>query len=387
MESVISTQLNIMKTPKIAFFVCLLFLMVRCEDDDLKKNTGKVLLPVDVAMDTLMESMPQIPNPWSIEELSPGKWIIAGRNGKMHIYQSGILAEVSGVPAVITTGQAGLMDIELHPQFQNNKKLYFTAVTGTSSNYSTTLYSANLNGQVLSEVEKLFQAEPRTSSSAHFGSRIVLDGQGFLYLCIGERNDPTKAQDLSLHSGKVIRLFEDGKIPPDNPWVDSLGKRAEIWTYGHRNPQGMAKNPWTGEIWVHEHGPKGGDEINILKKASNYGWPLATYGVNYDGSTITPDTFVEGTILPIYYYKPSIAPCGMTFYHSEVIPQWNGSLFLGALAGEHLNHLTIQGNRVIEEERLVEGIGRIRDVKQGSDGFLYFVTETPGAFYRFRPKS
>jgi glucose/arabinose dehydrogenase len=339
--------------------------------------------PVELKVDTLLNSLS---NPWGLTFLPDGSILITERIGKLLRYYQGNVSEISGLPAIETAGQAGLMDITLHPNYASNGWIYFTASVKEGAGMSTALFRAKLNGATLDNVTKLFQADPKTSSTAHFGSRIVFDAQNHVYVCFGERNDPPQAQVTSNHSGTVVRLNDDGTVPTDNPFVGNAAFKPEIWSYGHRNPQGMAVHPQTGTIWLHEHGPKGGDEINIIGKGNNYGWPLATFGVNYNGSSITPDTFVAGTVLPTYYWVPSIAPCGMTFYDSDVIPQWKGNLFLGALAGQHLNRLEIIGEKIVKEERLLQNMARFRAVKQGPDGYLYFVTETPGYLGRYRPK-
>lgn len=360
-----------------------IFTYSACKDkEELPKDENKTITPVRLKLDTLLTNLQ---NPWGLEFLPDGSILIAEKSGKLLRFLNNETKEITGLPAISTAGQGGLMDLALHPNFESNQKIYFSAAVNGGTSVSTALFMANLREDKLENLQKLFQADPQTSSTAHFGSRIVLK-DGYVFLCLGERNDPPQAQNTTNHSGCVIRLHDDGRVPDDNPYKGKAGFRDEIWTYGHRNPQGMTLHPQTGAIWLHEHGPKGGDEINILQKGGNYGWPLATFGVNYNGSTITPDTFVDGTILPIYYWVPSIAPCGMTFYHSDVIPQWKGSLFLGALAGNHLNRLELDGQKVIKEERLLQGQGRFRVVKQGRDGFLYFATETPGRLYRYRPE-
>ena len=271
-------------------------------------------------------------NPWGLAFLPDNSILIAEKSGKLLRYENGSATPITGLPVIQSAGQAGLMDIQLHPNYATNGWIYFTASVLDGSGMSTALFRAKLNGTALDNLQKLFQADPKTGSTAHFGSRIVFDKQNH-------------------HSGCVVRLNDDGSVPADNPYIGDAKYKPEIWTYGHRNPQGMAVHPVTGTIWLHEHGPKGGDEINIINKGNNYGWPLATFGVNYDGSSVTPDTFVAGTTLPVYYWVPSIAPCGMTFYNSDVIPQWKGNLFLGALAGKHLNRLEISGEKVVKEER------------------------------------
>lgn len=367
----------------LVFLVVLIFgtslTLYNCKEKE--EPVEESFIPVTLKLDTLISNLQ---NPWGLEFLPDGSILIAEKEGKLLLFKNGSTTEITGLPTISTAGQGGLMDLALHKDFKVNGKLYFSASVKGATSISTALFVAKINGTVLENVQKLFQADPQTSSTLHFGSRIVLK-DGYVYLCLGERNDPPQAQNTTNHSGCVIRLHEDGRIPEDNPYRGKAGFRDEIWTYGHRNPQGMALHPESGEIWLHEHGPKGGDEINILEKGGNFGWPLATFGVNYNGSTITPDTFVQGTILPVYYWVPSIAPCGMVFYSSNVIPQWKGNLFLGALAGNHLNRLQIDGKKVVKEERLLQNKGRFRVVKQGPDGFLYFAAETPGALYRYRP--
>ena len=339
---------------------------------------------IDVQLDTLITGLNR---PWGIEFIEDHQMLITERTGTLFLWDGNNLQAVTGLPNEIkAAGQGGLLDVRKHPQYETNKLIYFCGSAGTSSAISTTLYRGELNNGALTNVEKLFEATPKSTSGAHFGSRIVFDENGFLYLSLGERNNLTSAQDKSNHNGSVIRLNDDGSIPSTNPFFDESNSQKEIFTYGHRNVQGMSVHPTTGEIWTHEHGPQGGDEINILRSGNNYGWPIATYGINYNGDTISKDTHVAGTVLPIYYWIPSIAPCGMDFYNSDSIPQWKGDLFLGILAGKHLNHLRIENNTVVQEERLLQGMARFRSVRQGPDGYLYFTTEGPGMLMRFRPK-
>ncbi len=348
------------------------------------KQNPHALDSIDVQLDTLITGLNR---PWGIEFIEDHQMLITERTGTLFLWDGNNLQAVTGLPNEIkAAGQGGLLDVRKHPQYETNKLIYFCGSAGTSAAISTTLYRGELNNGALTNAEKLFEATPKSTSGAHFGSRIVFDENGFLYLSLGERNNLTSAQDKSNHNGSVIRLNDDGSIPSTNPFFDEANSQKEIFTYGHRNVQGMSVHPTTGEIWTHEHGPQGGDEINILRSGNNYGWPIATYGINYNGDTISKDTHVAGTVLPIYYWIPSIAPCGMDFYNSDSIPQWKGDLFLGALAGKHLNHLRIENNTVVQEERLLQGIARFRSVRQGPDGYLYFTTEGPGMLMRFRPK-
>ena len=245
----------------------------------------------------------------------------------------------------------------------------------------------SLDGARIVDRERIFSALPYYKEPNHFGCRLLLN-DGYLFITMGERYYlRDSAQTLGNHLGKVLRVFEDGSIPPDNPFVNAKGALPEIWSYGHRNPQGLAINPVTGELWEHEHGPKGGDEINIIRPAVNYGWPVICYGIDYDDKPIGDGiTEKEGMEQPLYYYVPSIAPSGMEFYTAETIPQWKGNLFIGAMALKHLNRLVIEGNKVIKEERLlVEKKWRVRCVRQGPEGFLYLGIDN-GGIVRIKPK-
>ncbi|MCB9245331.1 MAG: PQQ-dependent sugar dehydrogenase [Flavobacteriales bacterium] len=368
----------------LTLFLC--FSLPGCKDDPEGEAVipAPVIVPVDLKLDTLQTGLSR---PWSLEFVGHDSILLTDLSGKLTLWNNGSLTEISNVPSFVNLGQGGLLDVRRHPNFSQNKLIYFCGSTGTSSAFSTTLFRARFDGNALTNVEQLFQATPMNSSGAHFGSRIAFDDAGHVFLSLGERNSIQTAQQRSNHNGCVVRLNDDGSIPSDNPFVSEPGAMPEIWTYGHRNVQGMAVEPSSGAIWTHEHGPKGGDEINILEKGANYGWPLASFGVNYNGSEITKDTFVEGTVLPIHYWVPSIAPCGMDFYTSDSIPQWKGDLFIGALAGQHLNRLSFSGNSVVNEERLLQGFGRFRAVRQGPDGYLYFLTEQPGMLLRFRPSN
>lgn len=340
--------------------------------------------PVNLKLDTLLTGLDQ---PWGMAFLPDGGLLIAEKRGVMSLYKNNTRVAVTGMPTVRSTGQGGLMDIALHPDFKNNNYIYFTATTDTANGFSTALYRAVINGNALSGVQKIFQSNQINTSGVHFGSRIVFDKMGKLYVCLGERNQTTLAQSLSSHAGKVVRLNDDGSIPLDNPYYNTAGALKDIYTYGHRNPQGMVMHPVTGNIWLHEHGPMGGDEINLLQTGANYAWPLATFGINYNGTPVSKDTALEATLQPIHYWVPSIAPCGMDFYFSDSIPQWKGKLFIGALVARHLNVITLSGNKVTKEERLLQGFARFRCVKAGNDGYLYFLTESPGLLCRYRPEN
>ncbi|MFN7312210.1 MAG: PQQ-dependent sugar dehydrogenase [Bacteroidota bacterium] len=366
---------------------CIAIGLTSCNKEEQNEKPAPIIpadtTPVSLVLDTLLTNLDQ---PWGMAILPDGGIITLEKRGVMKLTQNGNTNPITGLPAIRNAGQGGLMDIALHPEFNTNKFIYFTATTDMGSGYSTALYRAQLEGTSLLSLVKLFQSTQINTSSVHFGSRIVFDKDGKLYVCLGERNETTQSQNLSSHAGKVIRLNDDGSVPTDNPFVNHPTALKDVFSYGHRNPQGMAMHPVTGQLWLHEHGPRGGDEINLLQAGANYGWPLASFGVNYNGTPISKDTAVEGTLQPIYYWVPSIAPCGMDFYQSDSIPQWKGKLFIGALAGQHLNITTIENNKVIKEERILQAFGRFRCVKAGPDGYLYFLTESPGLLCRFKPK-
>ena len=328
-------------------------------------------------------------HPWSIAFLPDGRMIVTERRGTMRIVEGGKLIDkpIEGLPLVAEHGQGGLMDVALHPKYAENGWIYWTYNAGMPGEYGTELARGKLGGTrespMMTNVEVLFKMQPKSAAGLHFGSRIVFDRQGYLFITLGDRGDsPAKgaaqrAQQLDDHAGKSIRLHDDGRVPADNPFVKTPGARPEIFTFGNRNMQGAALHPETGRLWAHEHGPQGGDEINILVAGSNYGWPVITYGANYgSGTKIGEGTSKEGMVSPLYYWVPSIAPSGMVFYTGNNFPKWKGNLFVGALAKTALVRLTLNGDKVVSEERLFDGkLGRIRDVRQGPDGNLYLLTD------------
>lgn len=381
-KKVYCTFIYCMKNTISIVFLILFFGLISSCSDDKPSDEPFALPPVGIKLDTLATGFVQ---PWGLEFVDD-KVLITEKSGILYAWDGTSLTKINGLPTFVNLGQGGLLDVCKHPRFDSNRLIYFCGSTGTMSAASTTLYRAKLNGSELTAVEKLFQAIPQNNSGAHFGSRIVFDAEEKVYLSLGDRGSMNTAQQLENHNGCVLRLNVDGSVPSDNPFVNKAGAQPEIWTYGHRNVQGMAVHPVTGDIWTHEHGPRGGDEVNILEKGANYGWPLASFGIDYNGDTITTDTFVAGTVLPRYYWVPSIAPCGMTFYASDSIPQWKGNIFIGALAGKHVNRLVLNQNTVLEEERLLQNRARFRAVKQGPDGYLYILSEQPGMLMRFRPE-
>jgi glucose/arabinose dehydrogenase len=280
---------------------------------------------------------------------------------------------LENVPAAVGAGDGGMLDILVHPDYNKNGWIYFAYTEGDTNANTMVVDRAKLDGLKLKDRERLFTALPSYKRPLHHGTRLVLK-DGYLFFGMGEMTDlKDSAQTLSNHLGKVLRIFEDGRIPPDNPYVGKPGAKGEVWSYGHRNPNGLTINPFTGELWEHEHGPKGGDEINIIRPTLNYGWPVISYGVNYDDTPVNEGlSEMEGMEPPVYYYKPSIAPSGMVFYTSDVIPSWKGNLFIGGMVLTHLNRLVIENNKVVKEERLMQDKKwRVRSLKQGPDGYLY----------------
>jgi len=331
----------------------------------------------------------RLDHPWCVAFLPDGRMLVTERDGRLNLVSRNFeKTTVEGVPPVFAEGQGGLFDVALHPAFEKNRIIYLSYAGAGAGGASTELRRAKLDGNRLVEGKVIFRQEPKTRGGLHFGGRIVFDRQGFLYLTLGERGQMQRAQQPDNHHGSVIRLNDDGSVPEDNPFVGKAGWKPEKLDLGHRNQQGAALNPQTGVLWTHEHGPQGGDEINIIRAGSNYGWPVITYGANYgSGTKIGEGTQKEGMAQPIKYWVPSIAPSGMAFYTGDRFPKWKGNLFVGALKDQMLVRLTLDGDKVVKEERLLKGaIGRIRDVRMGPDGFIYLLTdESNGVLARLEP--
>ena len=319
--------------------------------------------------------------PWGMDFISENEILVTEKKGILYRISNGEKAEVSGLPEIYQRGQGGLLDVALHPDFKNNKVIYFTAAVHLEGDTggNTALYCAELNGTSLSKVKILYKGKPNTKKGQHWGSRIVFDHKGHLFFAIGDRgNRDVNPQDLKRDGGKIYRLNLDGSIPEDNPFTDQEGALKAVYSYGHRNPQGMTIHPKTGEVWENEHGPKGGDEINIVQKGKNYGWPLITYGINYSGTSITDKRSMPGMEQPFYYWVPSIAPSGMAFSSSKVYKKWKGNLFVGSLKFKYLERLVIKRGKVVKREKILDDIGRVRNVKEGPDGYLYLGVEGKG---------
>lgn len=330
--------------------------------------------------------------PWSLAFLPDGRLLLTERAGRLRITDAaGRLhpAPIDGLPAISANGQGGLLDVVLHPDHVRNGWLYFAYVAPGPSGLGTEVARARLDGHRLHDVQTIFRMRPKSGGGRHFGSRLIFDRQGLLYITLGERGDQDRAQLPGDHAGSVIRLHDDGRVPQDNPFVGKTGYLPEKFTLGHRNIQGAALHPETGELWAHEHGPQGGDEINIIRAGTNYGWPVITYGRNYGtGTRIGEGTAKAGMAQPIWQWTPSIAPSGMSFVTSERYPSWRGNLLVGALRGETLVRLELTGERVVREERLLVGAyGRIRDVRIGPDGLIYLLTDSSnGKLLRIEPR-
>ncbi|WP_053151741.1 PQQ-dependent sugar dehydrogenase [Pseudomonas protegens] len=313
----------------------------------------------------------------------PGNLRLVGADGKLS-------APLSGVPKVWAKGQGGLLDVALSPDFKQDRMVYLSYAEGggEGGTAGTAVGRGRLSDDLsgLKDFQVIFRQEPKLSTGNHFGSRLVFDRDGYLFVTLGENNDRPTAQDLDKLQGKIVRLYPDGRVPDDNPFVGQAGVRPEIWSYGHRNPQGAALDPWSGTLWENEHGPKGGDEINIIERGKNYGWPLATHGINYSGQPI-PEAVGQtapGTVAPHHVWEKSPGISGMAFYDSDRFKPWQHNVFIGALASQELIRLQFNGDRVEHEERLLGGLkARIRDVRQGPDGYLYILTdEDQGTLYK-----
>ena len=325
--------------------------------------------------------VPKLDIPWGFVFLPDGALLITEKAGKLIHFKDGVKTNIDGLPEVYLRGQGGLMDIELHPNYSENGWLYITysSSDGEGEGGNTALIRAQLIDTKLTSVERLYKAEPNSKRGQHFGSRIEFDNDGYLYFSIGDRgNRDVNPQDITRDCGKIYRLNDDGSIPNDNPFLDFPGAKTAIYSYGHRNPQGMICHPDTGEIWVHEHGPRGGDEINRIKKGKNFGWPLISYGINYSGTSFTDDTYLPGMEQPLFYWVPSIAPSGMAYVTSDVYKDWKNNLLIGSLKFEYLERLVLDNNKVVKREKLFEGMGRVRNVRQGPDGYIYASLESIG---------
>ncbi|MBD9585961.1 PQQ-dependent sugar dehydrogenase [Pseudomonas sp. PDM03] len=332
-------------------------------------------------------------HPWALAFLPDRQgMLVTERPGNLRVVSvdGKLSAPLSGVPKVWAKGQGGLLDVVLSPDFKQDRTVYLSyAEGGGEGNKAGTAVGRGQLSQDLTAIKNfkvIFRQEPKLSVGNHFGSRLVFDRDGYLFITLGENNDRPTAQNLDKLQGKVVRIYPDGKVPDDNPFVGQAGVRPEIWSYGQRNPQGAALNPWTGVLWENEHGPRGGDEINIIERGKNYGWPLATHGINYSGQPIPEATgkTAVGTVAPRHVWEKSPGLSGMAFYDADRFKAWQHNVFIGALVSQELIRLQFDGDRVVHEERLMGELNkRIRDVRQGPDGYLYVLTdEDDGVLYK-----
>jgi glucose/arabinose dehydrogenase len=334
-------------------------------------------------------------HPWAMALLPDGRMLVTERPGRMRVIDAAGKLDpvpIANLPRVDPRGQGGLLDVVLHPKFASNNLVYWTYVQRDDKGFGTELARGKLAGAPgayrMDDVQVLFRMAPKSGAGLHFGSRLVFDREGFLFMTFGDRGEMKRAQNLADHAGKVIRLTDDGQPAPGNPFVAQNAARAEIFSYGHRNVQGAALDPKTGALWTTEHGPQGGDELNLVKRGVNYGWPVITYGVNYvTGTKIGEGTEKAGLAQPNKYWIPSPALSGLAYYDGDKFPQWRGQLLAGALRTQALIRIRLDGEKFVEDEFMLRGqLGRVRDVRVGADGFVYLAIDAPnGAVLRLEP--
>lgn len=372
---------------RLSFCAATMLLLAACNNDDQTALTvtTEAEQPITLKIETVVSGLE---HPWSIAFLPHGEMLITERPGRLRRVRDGKLdtQPIPGLPAIAAGGQGGLLDIALHPEFFRNRLVYLSYAAACDKGGRTTVVGrGEYRDGTLHNFAPIFTPRACGDTGQHFAGRMLFDNTGYLYLTIGDRGERERAQNGRDHAGKVLRLHDDGRIPKDNPFVNDDDIQDAIWSYGHRNPQGIALHPDGEQIWLHEHGPRGGDEINQVLPGKNYGWPLVTFGREYYGPTIGT-TEMEGIEMPLKQWTPSIAPSGMAFYQGVVFPQWQGDLFVGALAGKHLARVRFDGLEEVEEEKLLEDMARIRDVRVGPDGFLYLLTDASnGALLRLKP--
>lgn len=322
----------------------------------------------------------EIEIPWGLDWLPTGEMLVTERGGTLFLIRGGALMKISGTPEVVAEGQGGLLDVKVHPNYSKNGWVYLSYSKKVDEKLSTTaVIRGKINEGQFVESAPVFQAEPASEKRHHYGSRIEFDKEGKMYVSVGDRgNRDENPQSLRNHCGKIHRMNDDGSVPADNPYNGNMVAMQTIYSYGHRNPQGMALNPWTGDIWEHEHGPKGGDEINIIKPKKNYGWPTISFGINYNGTTFTDITEKEGMEQPLLYWVPSIAPSGMAFVNSSKYGALKGDLLVGSLKFSYLKRIDLNGDQVVKEEEYLKDIGRVRSIAQGPDGYIYLGVEGKG---------
>ena len=363
-----------MKSSLFCLFSAALFSVTACAQKDTTIEEPQTTIGHELVVDGLDIA-------WGMTFLPDGSMLITEKSGEIIQFKDGNKQQLTGGPEVYVRGQGGLLDIILHPNYEENGWIYmsYASSEGEGEGGNTAIARAKLNGTQFTDLEVLYKATPNTTKGQHFGSRMVFDRDGYLYFSIGDRgNHDENPQDITRDAGKIYRIHDDGRIPEDNPFVGQANAKEAIYSYGHRNPQGMILHPGTGEVWVHEHGPQGGDEINIIRKGANYGWPVVTYGENYGGGAISDETSRPDMEDPIYYWVPSIAPSGFTYVTSDKYPSLKGNLLIGALSFQYLEHAVLNGEEVTRREKLLDKIGRVRDVKEAPDGTIYVSVEDMG---------
>lgn len=328
----------------------------------------------------------EVENPWGITWINNEEALITEKSGKILLLKNDeIVDSLSGVPSPYLNGQSGYLDIIKHPNYDDNGWIYITYSKKSGDGGSTTLARFKIDGNQATDWEDIYQTMPITSGPVHFGSRIIFDNDGYLYFSTGERGVKENAQNLKNDMGKVHRLKDDGQIPEDNPFYNTTDAKKSIWTYGNRNVQGMVYDAENNLIYATEHGPQGGDELNLIKKGVNYGWPVITYGIDYDGSVISDLQEKEGMEQPLHYWTPSIAACGLLFYTGDKFPQWKNNIFAGALAKMHVTRIELEDGKYKQEEKMLENKGRVRQISQSPEGYIYILTEGPGQVIKLSP--
>ena len=342
-----------------------------------------------VKLDTIATGLT---SPWGFEQLPDMTYLITDRNGTLyHVDKNKTKTAIKGTPAVYAEGQGGMLDITIHPKYAENSWIYISYSKSKVVDGKTLGTPAVVRGKIRTgefvEHQEVLEGLPYTATKHHYGSRLVFDKKGFLFISMGERGqEKVFPQDLETAPGKIHRIKDDGSIPTDNPFVGKGKAVASVYTYGNRNPQGMTMDPVSGLIWETEHGPRGGDELNLIQSGANYGWPVISYGINYDGKPITAISKKEGMSQPVTYWIPSIAPSGLTFVSGDKYPAWKGSLLVGSLRFNHVNRCVMKDNKVVSQEKILLNIGRTRNVEMGRDGFIYVGIEGPGSVFRVVPQ-
>ncbi|WP_019038452.1 PQQ-dependent sugar dehydrogenase [Psychroflexus tropicus] len=363
-------------------FSLLCFGFLACAQQDNSIET----LEEDYAHEVIIDDIDIV---WGFDFFEDGSMLLTSKEGDLFYHKDGETTKVTTISNVYNRGQGGLLDVKIHPEYPQKPWIYLThaSTEGEEEGGHTALVRAEFRDGQLSNMETLYKAGPNTTKGVHFGSRLEFDRDGYLFMSIGERGARDEnPQDITRDGGKIYRFNEDGSIPEDNPFYNKENAKKAIYSYGHRNPQGMEMHPDSGEIWVHEHGPRGGDEINIIKKGANYGWPILSYGINYNGTEFTDETTRPEMEDPFYYWVPSIAPSGMAFVTSDRYPELKGNVLAGSLKFQYLEHLTLSSEGVLRREKLMDKVGRVRSVEQGPDGFIYAGIEGVG-LVKMLPKS